>query len=99
MITWKVLISSCFLFFVVHVVLTDVKLNLQETDYSGFLQEEVRLVFAAQYSKTHSPKIQALSSLSPSFIGIKCREKLAQEFVYLRSLAVEPMATFLDYIT
>lgn len=59
----------------------DVKLNLQETDYSGFLQEE------------------ALSSLSPSFIGVKCREKLAEEFNYLRSLAVQPMATFLDYIT
>jgi V-type H+-transporting ATPase subunit d len=59
----------------------DVKLNLQETDYAGFLQEEPS------------------SLLSPAFIGAKCRQKLAEEFRYLRSIAVEPLATFLDYIT
>merc|ERR1719352_1597366 len=39
----------------------------------------------------------------PSPIGIntvvqKCREKLADEFKFLKGQAVEPLATFMDYI-
>ena len=37
-----VLISSVLLYFSHFCFLSDVKLNLQETDYSTFLQEEVR---------------------------------------------------------
>jgi len=37
--------------------------------------------------------------LSSSTLQEKCTEKLVEEFAFLRGQAVEPMATFMDYIT
>lgn len=58
--------------------LSDVRLNLQETDYGNFLLNE--------------PVLDA------SLIRKRATEKWVSEFKYMRSQAVEPLATFLDYI-
>jgi len=39
------------------------------------------------------------SPLHTTTIAEKCTEKLVSEFQYLRAHAVEPLTTFLDYIT
>jgi len=39
------------------------------------------------------------SPLATTTIAEKCTEKMVEEFKYLRAHAVEPLATFLDYIT
>ena len=39
------------------------------------------------------------SPLSTSTIAEKCRERLMDDFEYLRVNSVEPLSTFLDYIT
>eukprot|EP00515_Schizochytrium_aggregatum_P001195 CAMPEP_0202044334 /NCGR_PEP_ID=MMETSP0962-20130828/31653_1 /ASSEMBLY_ACC=CAM_ASM_000488 /TAXON_ID=4773 /ORGANISM="Schizochytrium aggregatum, Strain ATCC28209" /LENGTH=375 /DNA_ID=CAMNT_0048608839 /DNA_START=161 /DNA_END=1288 /DNA_ORIENTATION=- len=59
--------------------LSDVKLNLQESDYGSFLAD--------------------VNEVTPSIVREKALEKLVAEFKYLRSIADEPLASFLDYIT
>ena len=39
------------------------------------------------------------SSITPAILEARCLSKLVTEFFYLRAQAVEPLATFLDYIT
>ena len=39
------------------------------------------------------------SPLSTNTLAIKCTEKLVAEFEHLRVQAVEPLATFMEYIT
>jgi len=60
--------------------LEDMKLQLQETDYGNFLENEP-------------------SPLQTTTIAEKCTEKMVEQFNYLRANAVEPLATFLDYIS
>lgn len=62
------------------VLLLDLKLHLQSTDYGQFLANEP-------------------SPLAVSVIDDRLREKLVIEFQHMRNHAVEPLATFLDYIT
>ena len=42
---------------------------------------------------------QQAAPVPPPVVGRACREKWVAEFNYLRAQAVEPLATFLDYIT
>jgi V-type H+-transporting ATPase subunit d len=39
------------------------------------------------------------SPISPSTIVDKAKDKLIKEFLYLRAHAVEPLATFMDYLS
>lgn len=39
------------------------------------------------------------SPLSTNTLALKCTEKLVAEFEHLRVQAVEPMSTFMDYVT
>ena len=39
------------------------------------------------------------SNITPAILEARCLSKLVTEFFYLRAQAVEPLATFLDYIT
>ena len=39
------------------------------------------------------------SPISTATLALKCTEKLVEEFNFLRLQSVEPLATFLDYIT
>lgn len=39
------------------------------------------------------------SPISTTTLAQKCTEKLVEEFTFLRNQAVEPLATFLDYVT
>jgi len=64
----------------IALVIPDLKLHLQSTDYSQFLANEP-------------------SPLAVSVIDDKLREKLVIEFQHLRNHAVEPLSTFLDFIT
>ena len=61
------------------VVVADLKLHLQSTDYGNFLQNEA-------------------GPLNVSVIDDRLREKLVTEFRHLRNQALEPMATFMDFI-
>lgn len=61
-------------------LIADLKLHLQGTDYGTFLANEP-------------------SPLSVSTIDSKLREKLVIEFQHMRNQAVEPLSTFLDFIT
>ncbi|CAK4072883.1 unnamed protein product [Aphanomyces euteiches] len=60
--------------------LEDIKLNLQETDYDQFLQDNSGVV-------------------TPSVIQVATTKKFVDEFVFLRSQAMEPLGEFLDFIT
>ena len=59
---------------------TDLKLQLQATDYGNFLQNEP-------------------SPIPVSVIDDKLKNRLVVEFTHLRNHAVEPLSTFMDYIT
>lgn len=59
--------------------LDDIKLNLNESDYS------------------HS--VADTGSLTPSGFQAVAVEKVVSEFKYLRSQSIEPLSTFLDFIT
>lgn len=61
-------------------LVSDLKLHLQSTDYGNFLANEP-------------------SPLSVSTIDDKLKEKLVIEFNHLRNHCLEPLATFLDYVT
>jgi len=39
------------------------------------------------------------SPVPPPVLGRACRDKWVREFNYLRAQAVEPLATFLEFIT
>jgi V-type H+-transporting ATPase subunit d len=39
------------------------------------------------------------STISPTIIDARAVKKMVDEFLYLRANAVEPLATFLDYIS
>lgn len=59
--------------------LEDVRTALDETDYSGFLQDEP-------------------SPLEISTIVMKAKQKLADEFEYLKCQSAEPLVEFLNYV-
>jgi len=59
--------------------LDDIKLNLNESDYSASVADT--------------------GSLTPSGFQSVAVQKVVSEFKYLRSQAVEPLTTFLDFIT
>lgn len=63
-----------------YLIILDLKLHLQGTDYGQFLANEP-------------------SPLAVSVIDDKLREKLVIEFQHMRNHAVEPLSTFLDFIT
>lgn len=39
------------------------------------------------------------SPISTTTLAQKCTEKMVDEFTFLRNQAVEPLATFLEYVT
>uniref|UniRef100_A0A7S2MWE5 V-type proton ATPase subunit n=1 Tax=Helicotheca tamesis TaxID=374047 RepID=A0A7S2MWE5_9STRA len=73
---------------------------LGDSDYHHLTQceslDDVRL----NLSETdYSGALQDTNTLTPSGLQSAAVQKLVEEFQYLRSQAVEPMSTFLDFIT
>jgi hypothetical protein len=73
---------------------SDFRLQLSATDYGNFLANEPLPISTA----TIADKVSCLSHMSVSDSS-QATEKLVAEFHYLRTNAVEPLATFMDYIT
>jgi|NOAtaT_7_FD_contig_111_695808_length_1304_multi_3_in_0_out_0_1 V-type H+-transporting ATPase subunit d len=73
---------------------------LLDADYHHLTQcetlEDVKLNLS---ESDYSSALSDMGLLTPSSLQKAAVEKLVEEFKYLRSQAVEPMATFLDFIT
>ena len=91
----------------------DLKLHLASTDYGNFLANEpspLATTTIAEVGRRPGPgpgrarpaaslTVPSPGALSPSDRAQKCTQKLVDEFNYLRAHSVEPLSTFLDYIT
>ena len=90
----------------------DLKLHLSTTDYGNFLANEpvctplrpgtFGRTFVSPFLMDTCLCLNPLCLQSPlavSVIDDKLKEKMVAEFVHIRKQAVEPLATFLDFIT
>ena len=79
-------------------------MNLQETDYGTFLQNEPPPLAPAVFERRCVLSLlcssrRFLTLLSVTVAHPSATAKWVSEFQHLRAHAVEPLATFLDYIT
>lgn len=73
---------------------------LADSDYHHLTQCENLDDFRLNLSETdYSEGIQDNSALTPTSLQSAAVEKVVTEFQYLRSQAIEPLSTFLDFIT
>lgn len=73
---------------------------LADSDYHHLTQCENLDDFRLNLSETdYSEGIQDNSALTPTSLQSAAVEKLVTEFQYLRTQAIEPLSTFLDFIT
>jgi len=73
---------------------------LKTTDYANLTQCDILEDMKLHLAQTdYGDFLSNESKLTPNLIAEKCREKLINEFFHLRAHAVQPLATFLDYIT
>eukprot|EP00303_Exanthemachrysis_gayraliae_P007211 CAMPEP_0205998508 /NCGR_PEP_ID=MMETSP1464-20131121/289_1 /ASSEMBLY_ACC=CAM_ASM_001124 /TAXON_ID=119497 /ORGANISM="Exanthemachrysis gayraliae, Strain RCC1523" /LENGTH=388 /DNA_ID=CAMNT_0053371657 /DNA_START=64 /DNA_END=1227 /DNA_ORIENTATION=- len=74
---------------------------LGQTDYANLQQCETVDDMKLQLQSTDYGNFLASepSPLSTTVLATKCTEKLVAEFNHLRAQAVEPLATFMEYIT
>ena len=73
---------------------------LSDQDYNHLIQcetlEDVRLNLT---ETDYAEAISDFNSLTPAMLQKAAVEKLVSEFKYLRTQTVEPLSTFLDFIT
>ena len=95
--------------------LTDMKMHLTSTDYGNFLQNEPTPISSSTLqekctviavptssrlcARARDPSAVPSWHFAPKSARDAAQEKLVEEFTFLRNQAVEPMATFFDYIT
>ena len=73
---------------------------LTDSDYHHLTQcENLEDVKLNLQETDYGPVLSNEASISPAVIEGKALHKLVLEFYYLRSNAVHPLTTFLDYIT
>lgn len=73
---------------------------LNDSDYHHITQCENLEDFKLNLQETDFGVMLVNDSvISPSIIDTRAVKKMVDEFLYLRANAVEPLATFLDYIS
>ena len=84
----------------IPVSVSDLRLNLQETDYADLFDEAQSEVRWALHCKVHraARELSLVQPLTDKFIKTKCREKLANEFNFMRNQSGGNAAKFMDFV-